>query len=121
MHADPSAGTGSGVRAFRMTLYPGMKAEYQRRHEEIWPELVEALREAGVIDYRIFLDDRDGSLFAVMRHRRPHGLDELPTLSVMRRWWHHMADIMYTEADESPSSSPLDEVFALSGSAPACR
>ena len=29
--------------AFRMTLKPGMRDEYERRHREIWPELVEAI------------------------------------------------------------------------------
>jgi L-rhamnose mutarotase len=36
--------------AFRMTLNPGMKAEYIRRHDEIWPELVALLKDAGVSD-----------------------------------------------------------------------
>ena len=36
--------------AFRMQLKPGMVAEYRRRHDEIWPELAQALREAGIYD-----------------------------------------------------------------------
>ena len=43
--------------AFRMKLNPGMEAEYRRRHDEIWPELVELLHEAGVSDYAIYLDE----------------------------------------------------------------
>ena len=31
--------------AFKMFLKPGMEAEYKRRHDEIWPELVDLLRE----------------------------------------------------------------------------
>ena len=42
--------------AFRMVLHPGKVEEYRRRHDEIWPELAAALREAGVVEYRIFLD-----------------------------------------------------------------
>jgi L-rhamnose mutarotase len=37
--------------AFRMKLNPGTEAEYKRRHDKIWPELVDLLREAGVSDY----------------------------------------------------------------------
>lgn len=37
--------------AFRMTLNPGAEAEYRRRHDAIWPELVALLKEAGVEDY----------------------------------------------------------------------
>ena len=43
--------------AFRMKLNPGMKAEYIRRHDEIWPELVDLLKDAGVSDYSIHLDE----------------------------------------------------------------
>ena len=42
--------------AFVMHLNPGMEAEYQKRHDEIWPELSAVLRAAGVSDYSIFLD-----------------------------------------------------------------
>ncbi len=101
------------VRAFRMQLNPGQAAEYQRRHEEIWPELVNALHAAGVIDYHIFLDERDNALFAVMRHRDPHEIEELSSRLVMRRWWRYMADIMATEVDERPVSVPLANVFSL--------
>ena len=40
--------------AFKMTLKPGCEAEYQKRHDEIWPELSRVLSEAGVSDYSIF-------------------------------------------------------------------
>ncbi|TIQ98756.1 MAG: L-rhamnose mutarotase, partial [Mesorhizobium sp.] len=43
--------------AFRMKLNPGMKAEYKRRHDDIWPSLVALLKQAGVSDYSIHLDD----------------------------------------------------------------
>ena len=47
--------------AFRMRLFPCMKAEYIKRHDEIWPELVELLHKAGVSDYDIWLDDLNGT------------------------------------------------------------
>ncbi|HAU76974.1 MAG TPA: L-rhamnose mutarotase, partial [Agrobacterium sp.] len=42
--------------AFKMKLFPGKEAEYKKRHDEIWPELVTLLHEAGVSDYSIHLD-----------------------------------------------------------------
>ena len=42
--------------AFTMKLNPGMEDEYRRRHDEIWPELAELLKNAGVEDYSIHLD-----------------------------------------------------------------
>ncbi len=50
--------------AFKMQLNPGMKAEYKRRHDEIWPALVALLKQAGVSDYSIHLDERPTSCSA---------------------------------------------------------
>ena len=58
--------------AFRMQLNPGMKAEYSRRHDEIWPELVALLKEAGVSDYSIHLDEETNMLFGVLWRRDGH-------------------------------------------------
>ncbi|WP_288050529.1 L-rhamnose mutarotase [Acidiphilium sp.] len=99
--------------AFRMQLDPAQAAEYERRHDEIWPELVAALKDAGISDYSIFLDPSDGSLFAVLRRHPGHAMDALPEQAVMRRWWQAMADIMRTNPDASPTASPLRRVFHL--------
>jgi L-rhamnose mutarotase len=99
--------------AFRMVLNPGQAGEYKRRHDAIWPELVRAIAEAGVVDYRIFLDEETNQLFAVMTRRLDHGLDALRDTPVMRRWWAMMADIMQTEPDLAPTTAPLTEVFRL--------
>jgi L-rhamnose mutarotase len=107
------AGAGTETVAFRMVLNPGQAAEYKRRHDAIWPELVRALGDAGVIDYRIFLDEETSQLFAVMTRRVDHGLDALRDAPVMRRWWAMMADIMRTEEDLEPVTTPLEPVFRL--------
>lgn len=99
--------------AFRMRLYPGMAEEYRRRHDAIWPELVELLRAAGVSDYSIHLDPADGALFGVLWRREGHGMADLPGHPVMRRWWAHMADIMETRADNEPVAVPLVPVFHM--------
>jgi L-rhamnose mutarotase len=39
---------------FTFELHPGAEAEYKRRHDEIWPELVEAIRDAGIHNYTLF-------------------------------------------------------------------
>lgn len=73
--------------AFRMRLNPGMEAEYRKRHDEIWPELVDLLKEAGVEDYSIHLDRETGHLFGVLWRRGDHGMADLPLHPVMQRWW----------------------------------
>ncbi|MBI1217248.1 MAG: L-rhamnose mutarotase [Rhodobacteraceae bacterium] len=99
--------------AFRMRLNPGMEAEYRRRHDAIWPELVDLLKAAGVSDYSIHLDRETNLLFGVLWRRADHGMDALPTHPVMRRWWAHMADLMEVRPDDEPVAVPLVPMFHM--------
>ncbi|MCT8989765.1 L-rhamnose mutarotase [Chelativorans sp. SCAU2101] len=99
--------------AFRMKLKPGQAAEYKRRHDEIWPELAEFLKGAGVSDYSIWLDEETNHLFAVLTRADDHTMDRLPQEPLMRRWWDYMADIMETEPDNKPVQLPLRKMFYL--------
>ncbi|TDN35909.1 L-rhamnose mutarotase [Hymenobacter sp. UV11] len=97
--------------AFTMQLLPGVAAEYQRRHDEIWPELTAALHAAGIRDYSIFLDAASGRLFGVQKRAAGHTADALPGLPIMARWWAYMADLMEVNPDNSPVVTPLARVF----------
>ena len=99
--------------AFTMQLNPGMEEEYRRHHDEIWPELVALLKEAGVEDYSIHLDRETGVLFAVLWRPADHAMANLPAHPVMKRWWAHMADIMATNPDNPPVEKPLATVFHM--------
>jgi len=99
--------------AFKMKLKPGFEKEYRRRHDDIWPELSAALRNAGISDYSIFLDEETLTLFAVQKLSDGKSASELPALPVMRKWWDYMADIMDVNPDRSPVCKSLQEVFHL--------
>ncbi|AZV76974.1 L-rhamnose mutarotase [Parasedimentitalea marina] len=98
---------------FRMRLDPGMGEEYQRRHDEIWPELVRLLGEAGVSDYGIYLDEESGVLIGVLTRTEDHTMDSLPDHPVMRKWWAHMADIMEAYPNNEPVVVPLTRLFHM--------
>lgn len=99
--------------AFKMKLNPGCRDEYIRRHDTIWPELVTLLKETGIADYSIFLDEETLSLFGVLKVNDAMQMDKLPEQEVMKRWWAYMKDIMESNPDNSPVSIPLEEVFYL--------
>jgi L-rhamnose mutarotase len=99
--------------AFRMTLFPGCAAEYRKRHDEIFPELVQALKDAGVSDYSIWLDPEANHLFGILTRTDDHTMDALPDTEIVQRWWAFMADIMATDADNVPVQIPLKRVFHL--------
>ncbi|MGL6161331.1 L-rhamnose mutarotase [Microbulbifer sp.] len=99
--------------AFVMQLKAGCEAEYKKRHDEIWPELVEELKSAEIEDYSIYLHRDTLQLFAVLKRAENHGMDNLPQRAVMQKWWAYMADIMDTETDKSPKTTQLQTVFHL--------
>src|ERR1700742_2381519 len=97
--------------AFKMKLYKGYKEEYKKRHDEIWNELKDLLKQTGIKDYSIFLDEETNDLFAYLTIDDANKLDELPSQPVMQKWWSYMKDIMETNKDGSPITIPLKEVF----------
>ena len=99
--------------AFKMKLFKGCEEEYKRRHEIIWPELQQLLKETGIEDYSIFLDDETNSLFGVLKIVEPLKQGKLSEHPVMKKWWAYMKDIMETNEDNSPVIIPLKEVFYL--------
>ena len=99
--------------AFKMKLNPGCRAEYIKRHDEIWPELSTLLKDAGVSDYSIHLDAETDILFAVLWRKDGHTMDDLPNHAVMQKWWSHMADIMKSHPNHEPVATPLETVFHL--------
>lgn len=96
-----------------MKLKSGKKAEYQRRHKQIWPELQELLKAKGITEYRIFFDAETDTLFAFQELSGPTDSQSMGDQEVVQKWWDFMADIMETNPDNSPVSIPLELVFQL--------
>ena len=99
--------------AFKMKLHRGQAVEYKRRHAELWPELKQLLKQTGIEDYSIFLDEETNILFGILKIEDAKQLEELPTHPVMKKWWAYMKDVMDSNPDNSPVSIPLKEVFYL--------
>jgi L-rhamnose mutarotase len=99
--------------AFTMKLNPGKKEEYRKRHAEIWPELLELLRKAGISDYTIYLDETTNTLFACQKVSGDGGSQDLGSEEIVQRWWSYMADIMETNADNSPVTRFVEELWHM--------
>jgi L-rhamnose mutarotase len=99
--------------AFKMKLKPGFKDEYKKRHDEVWPELQQLLKESGIGDYSIFFDEETDILFAVQKLSSDGLSQNLGSEAIMKKWWDYMADIMDVNEDNSPVMVKLEKVFHL--------
>lgn len=98
---------------FKMYIKEGFLEEYRRRHNEIWPELVDLLKNAGIEEYSIFIDVETNTLFAFQKTTSNGGSQDLGREAIVQKWWDYMADIMEVNPDNSPISKSLEEVFYL--------
>lgn len=99
---------------FKMFLKPGCVEEYTRRHNELWPELAEQIKKAGVSNYSIFWDKDTNLLFAYQECEGGTTSQDTTTVDeITQRWWDMNADLMEVNSDNSPVTIPLQEVFHL--------
>lgn len=100
-------------KGFLMKVNPDSHEEYKKRHDEIWPELVETLKEHGAHNYSIFLDKDINQLFAYVEIENEERWNAIANTEVCRRWWAYMKDIMPSNSDNSPVSVELKSVFYM--------
>jgi len=97
--------------AFVLRVRPEKLEEYIRAHREVWPEMLDALRGAGIRNYTIF---RDGN--RMFGYFEADDLDAaghyLAQQEVSTRWQDAMAELLMERVpDEGPPA--LEEVFRL--------
>ena len=96
-----------------MYLNKGQEDEYKKRHNELWPALINLLKSSGISEYSIFLDKETNILFAFQKLSGEAGSQDLGQTEIVKKWWAYMADIMKVNPDNSPVTIELEEVFYL--------
>ena len=103
---------------FLARVRPERLDEYRKRHEEVWPDMLTALREAGWGNYTLFLTE-DGLLIGYLEtDDYQAALDRMAQTEVNERWQAEMAPY-FAEAGEAASQAPdrrferIAEVFHL--------
>lgn len=100
-------------KSFKMHLYEGMAEEYERRHNLLWPEMIDMIHEYGGHNYSIFLDEETNVLYGYIEIEDEEKWAKSADTPINRKWWDFMADIMDTNPDNSPVSIDLKPVFHL--------
>ena len=96
-----------------MQVFSDQHAEYERRNRPFWKELEETLIAHGVLNYSIFLDAETDELFAYAVIESEQRWQAIARTDVCQRWWRHMCDLMPSNADNSPQSTELRQVFHI--------
>ena len=83
--------------AWKATVLEGKLDEYIKRHNEIWPEMLEVLSEAGIVNYTIW--NVGNELFGYYECEK--GIDFAAKVQsespVVDRWNEYMKDILIME------------------------
>jgi L-rhamnose mutarotase len=100
-------------KGFKMKLYENMAEEYKKRHDNLWPEMVKMIHEYGGKNYSIFLDEESNTLFGYLEIEDMSLWDKTAETEICKKWWKYMADVMETNADNSPIAVDFVEMFHL--------
>ena len=100
--------------AWKAILKEGKKEEYVKRHNEIWPEMLEVLEAAGIRNYTIW--NTGNELFGYYECEK--GADYAAAVQnkspVVAKWNEYMSDVMIMEADPVTGAQPLlEKVFSF--------
>lgn len=101
------------IKGYKMKLFHGKEAEYEKRHSEIWPEMKAMLRAHGVSNYNIFFDRDTDILFSYVEIADEAEYAKVADEPVNRKWWDYMADLMECKPDNSPVTIELPSVFHM--------
>src|SRR5699024_6863776 len=102
-------------KGIRMKVYPGFEKEYEKRHNESWPEMRQMLKEHGAQSYSIFLDPETDFLFGYLEIEDEAKWNETASTEINQKWWKFMESVMETNTDHSPVTVDLLHVFDLFG------
>lgn len=98
-------------KAFTMKLKPGALAEYKKRHDEIWPELVAEIEKSGIANITTF--EADPNLFLFSEIHDEAAWDKLWHSAIHLKWAKVFDPLMQIRPDGIVDSSDLREIFHL--------
>jgi L-rhamnose mutarotase len=98
---------------FTFEIRPGAEAEYKRRHDEIWPEMVAALRDNGVHNYTLFRRGLDVIAYAECEPDARTAFGKVAATAVDARWSEWFQDVIEERFDEQGRPLEAEEVWHL--------
>ena len=100
--------------AWKARILPGKREEYIKRHDEIWQEMKDLLKEAGICNYSIWLTD--DVLFGYYECEKgiEFAAKTQANSPIVKKWGEYMKDVMVMDKDPVTGAQPLmEQVFYL--------
>jgi len=98
---------------FSFEIYPGTEDEYKKRHDEIWPELVQAIKDAGQSNYSIFRRETTIILYVECEPDAETAFAKVRETDANARWQEWFKDVIVSLTDEHGEFVRYDEVWHL--------
>lgn len=100
--------------AWKGKIKSGMKEEYVRRHNEIWEDMVQTLKEAGICNYSIWCVGDELFGYYECEKGIAYAAKVQAESPVIAKWDEYMKDILEMEKDPATGAQPLlEQVFLL--------
>ena len=100
---------------FTMKIKPELVAEYKKAHDEIWPDMADAIRASGIRNYTISFRP-DGTLFAYLESADPARSFEILGKTEVNARWQKAMDRFFVKRDQSAVGAEIEviqEVFHI--------
>src|SRR5438876_12285775 len=94
---------------FTFAIKPGTEDEYKKRHDEIWPELVEAIQEAGIRNYSLFRRDLQITAYAECHPDAATAFGKIGATDANARWAKWFEAVIEQPTDEQGNRFRPDE------------
>ncbi len=98
---------------FTFEIKPGTEAEYKRRHDEIWPELVAAIEDAGIRNYTLFRRGLQTFAYGECHPDVETAFGKLGATEVSARWAAWFEDVIVALTDAEGNLFRAEEVWHL--------
>ena len=100
-------------KAYLIQAKPGMAQEYIRRHNPVWPEIRELLKEHGVLNFTTFLHEESNQLFCYVEIENEELFNQQGEKEICKKWWKYMAEVLVCDSPdaEKGKETELKEIF----------
>ncbi len=100
--------------AWKAILLDGKLEEYKKRHDEIWPEMLEVLKASGIVNYSIWNVGNELFGYYECLYGAEFAAKVQAESPVVDKWNDYMKDVMIMETDSDTGAQPrMEQVFFL--------